>query len=164
MSNPLAQDLDALRQTIEKTANLGPYAQEFHLTPPVGWLNDPNGLSQMGDTYHAYFQYSPFNPEGGVKMWGHSVSKDMIRWNYEGTALYPDQPFDVGGVYSGSAYVEDGTMHVFYTGNVKLEDSDSYDYVNSGREANTVHVSSDDGTHFGPKRPVLGNEDYPMDD
>lgn len=164
MANPLAQDLDALRQTIEKTANLGPYAQEFHLTPPVGWLNDPNGLSQMGDTYHAYFQYSPFNPEGGVKMWGHSVSKDMIRWNYEGTALYPDQPFDVGGVYSGSAYVEDGTMHVFYTGNVKLEDSDGYDYVNSGREANTVHVSSDDGTHFGPKRPVLGNEDYPMDD
>ncbi len=164
MSNPLAQDLDALRQAIEKAANLGPYAQAFHLTPPVGWLNDPNGLSQLGDTYHAYFQYSPFNPEGGVKMWGHSVSSDMVRWTYEGAALYPDQPFDVGGVYSGSAYVEDGTMHVFYTGNVKLEDSDGYDYVNSGREANTVHVSSEDGAHFGPKHPVLGNADYPQDD
>ena len=164
MSNPLAQDLDALRQAIEKAANLGPYAQSFHLTPPVGWLNDPNGLSQLGDTYHAYFQYSPFNPEGGVKMWGHSVSKDMVKWTYEGAALYPDQPFDVGGVYSGSAFVEDGTMHVFYTGNVKLEDSEGYDYINSGREANTVHVSSEDGAHFGPKHPVLGNEDYPQDD
>lgn len=164
MANPLAQDLDALRQAIEKSANLGPYAQAFHLTPPVGWLNDPNGLCQMDDTYHAYFQYSPFNAEGGVKMWGHSTSDDMIRWSYEGAALYPDQPFDVGGVYSGSAYVEDGTMHVFYTGNVKLEDSDNYDYVTSGREANTVHVSSADGAHFGPKHPVLGNEDYPADD
>lgn len=164
MSNPLAADLDALRQAIEKNAELGPYAQAFHLTPPVGWLNDPNGLSQLGDTYHAYFQYSPFNPEGGVKMWGHSVSKDLVRWTYEGAALYPDQPFDVGGVYSGSAYVEDGTMHVFYTGNVKREDSDDYDYVTSGREANTVHVSSADGSHFGPKHPVLGNADYPQDD
>jgi len=164
MANPLSQDLDLLRQAIEKAADLGPYAQMFHLTPPVGWLNDPNGLSQLGDTYHAYFQYSPFNPEGGVKMWGHSTSHDMVCWTYEGTALYPDQPFDVGGVYSGSAYVEDGTMHVFYTGNVKLEDADGYDYVNSGREANTVHVSSSDGTHFGPKKPVLANEDYPADD
>ena len=164
MSNPLASDLDALRQAIEKNANLGPYAQSFHLTPPVGWLNDPNGLSQLGDTYHAYFQYSPFNPEGGVKMWGHSTSKDMIRWTYDGAALYPDQPFDVGGVYSGSAYIEDGTMHVFYTGNVKREDSDGYDYVTSGREANTVHVSSEDGRNFGPKKPVLVNDDYPVDD
>ena len=164
MANPLAQDLDALRQALEKTADLGPYAQAFHLTPPVGWLNDPNGLSQMGDTYHAYFQYSPFNPEGGVKMWGHSTSKDLVRWTYEGTALYPDQPFDVGGVYSGSALVEDGTMHVFYTGNVKLEDAEDYDYVTNGREANTVHVSTEDGSNFGPKKPVLRNEDYPADD
>ena len=164
MANPLAQDLNALRQAIEQSANLGPYAQCFHLTPPVGWLNDPNGLCQLDGTYHAYFQYSPFNPEGGVKMWGHSTSADMVRWEYQGTALYPDQPFDVGGVYSGSAYVENGTMHVFYTGNVKLEDAEGYDYVTSGREANTVHVSSADGANFGPKHPVLGNEDYPTDD
>ncbi|MBR3325857.1 MAG: glycoside hydrolase family 32 protein [Atopobiaceae bacterium] len=165
MSNPLAADLDTLRKIVESNANQGRYAQEFHLTPPVGWLNDPNGLSQLGDTFHAYFQYSPFNAEGGVKMWGHSTSKDLVRWTYEGTALYPDQPFDVGGVYSGSALVEDdGTMHVFYTGNVKREDSETYDYVTSGREANTVHVTSKDGQHFSHKRLVLGNDDYPEDD
>ena len=164
MSNPLAADLDTLRKIVESSANHGRFAQEFHLTPPVGWLNDPNGLSQLGDTFHAYFQYSPFNAEGGVKMWGHSVSKDLVRWTYEGTALYPDQPFDVGGVYSGSALVEDGTMHVFYTGNVKREDSEGYDYVMSGREANTIHVTSTDGQHFSHKRLVLDNADYPEDD
>ncbi|MDO4538207.1 MAG: glycoside hydrolase family 32 protein [Coriobacteriales bacterium] len=164
MSNPLAADLDTLRKIVEENANQGRFAQEFHLTPPVGWLNDPNGLAQLGDTFHAYFQYSPFNAEGGVKMWGHSTSKDLITWAYEGTALYPDQPFDVGGVYSGSALVEDGTMHVFYTGNVKREDEEGYDYVNSGREANTIHVTSRDGQHFSHKRLVLDNEDYPADD
>ena len=164
MSNPLASDLNTLRKVVEQNANPGRFAQTFHLVPPVGWLNDPNGLCQLGDTYHAFFQYSPFSAEGGVKMWGHSTSHDMVRWTYEGTALYPDQPVDVGGVYSGSAYVEDGVMHVFYTGNVKREDDTEYDYVNSGREANTVYVTSTDGVNFGPKKLVMANADYPGDD
>lgn len=46
----------------------------------------------------------------------------MIDWEYQGTALYPDQPFDCHGVYSGSAFIEDGKMYLYYTGNVKLED------------------------------------------
>ena len=29
----------------------------YHMTPYVGWLNDPNGLVQIGDTYHIYHQY-----------------------------------------------------------------------------------------------------------
>lgn len=164
MSNPLANDLDTMRRAVERTATPGRFAQAFHLVPPVGWLNDPNGLCQLGDTYHAFFQYSPFSAEGGVKMWGHSMSSDMVIWFYEGTALYPDQPVDVGGVYSGCAFVEDEVMHVFYTGNVKLEDGGEHDYVSSGREANTVHVVSTDGINFGPKRLVLSNDDYPADD
>ena len=36
-----------------------------HLMPPVGWLNDPNGLCQKDGVYHIYFQYSPFDAEGG---------------------------------------------------------------------------------------------------
>ena len=111
MANPLASDLNTLRQALERTANPGRFAQTFHLVPPVGWLNDPNGLCQLNGIYHAFFQYSPFSAEGGVKMWGHCTSRDMVRWTYEGTALYPDQPVDVGGVYSGCACVEDGVMH-----------------------------------------------------
>lgn len=28
----------------------------FHAEPELGWLNDPNGLVQVGDTYHIYHQ------------------------------------------------------------------------------------------------------------
>ena len=42
------------------------------------------------------------------------------------------------GVYSGSALAEEETLHLFYTGNVKLDGD--YDYINNGRCANTLHV------------------------
>ena len=138
------------------------YREKLHLMPPVGWLNDPNGLCQLNGIYHAFFQYSPFNAEGGVKMWGHYTSEDMIDWEYQGVKLYPDQPFDCHGVYSGSAFIEDDKMYVYYTGNVKLEDGD-FDYINTGRESNTVLVVSEDGKTFGSKKELMRNVDYPSD-
>ena len=160
----LTNDLIQLTADAEKKGSAdGRFRQKLHLMPPTGWLNDPNGLCQFKGIYHAFFQYSPFNAEGGAKMWGHYTSKNMIDWEYQGVMLYPDQPFDCSGVYSGCAFLEDGEMYLYYTGNVKLEDSDDYDYVNSGREANTVLVTSTDGINFGPKRLLMRNSDYPSD-
>ena len=95
-------------------------------------------------------------------MWGHYTSEDMIDWEYQGVKLYPDQPFDCHGVYSGSAFIEDDKMYVYYTGNVKLEDGD-FDYINTGRESNTVLVVSEDGKTFGSKKELMRNVDYPSD-
>lgn len=164
--NALTRDLIRLTEKAEAekpSAADSRFRQEIHLMPPTGWLNDPNGLCQFGGVFHAYFQYSPFHAEGGVKMWGHCTSRDMVRWEYQGAVLYPDQPFDCHGVYSGSAFTEDGVMYVYYTGNVKLEDRADYDYVNTGREANTVLVTSRDGQSFGPKQLLMRNADYPSD-
>lgn len=162
--NALTRDLIRLTENAEKSAQTDRrFRQKVHLMPPVGWLNDPNGLCQFGGVYHAFFQYSPFNAEGGVKLWGHCTSKDMIEWEYQGAALYPDQPFDCHGVYSGSAFIEDGVMYLYYTGNVKLEDRTDYDYVNTGRESNTILVTSRDGKTFGQKQELMRNTDYPAD-
>ena len=159
----LTADLKRLTEAAEKKAEgKDPFRQKIHLMPPVGWLNDPNGLCQFQGIYHGFFQYSPFNPEGGVKMWGHYTSSNMIDWEYQGVPLYPDQPFDCSGVYSGAAFIEDGEMFLYYTGNVKLEDGE-YDYINTGRQANTVLVSSRDGIHFSRKKKLMDNRDYPSD-
>lgn len=161
--NALTRDLEKLTAQAESMApDHQKFRQKFHLMPPVGWLNDPNGLCQFQGIYHFFFQYSPFDVNGGAKLWGHSTSTDMVHWEYQGACLYPDQPFDCNGVYSGSAFLEDGTMYLYYTGNVKLEDGD-YDYIHSGREGNTVLVASQDGVHFGPKRLLMRNSDYPSD-
>lgn len=161
--NALTKDLIKLTETAENNAvKNGRFRQKFHLMPPTGWLNDPNGLCQYGGVYHAFFQYSPFDVEGGVKMWGHCTSTDMTNWEYEGVSMYPDQPFDCHGVYSGAALIEDGVMYLYYTGNVKL-DQEGCDYICTGREANTCLVVSEDGKHFGRKEELMRNTDYPSD-
>ena len=120
----------------------------YHLMPETGWLNDPNGLCQFQGLYHIYYQYTPFEPTGEIKLWGHYTTRDFIHYKQEEPVLFPDQDMDAHGVYSGSAYVEDKTIHYFYTGNVKLFDRDDYDYIMGGRVSNTIHFTSQDGVSF----------------
>lgn len=86
----------------EETAK-DPMRLKFHLMPKTGWLNDPNGLCQFHGTYHIYYQYTPFEPTGELKLWGHYTTKDFISYIDEGPVLFPDSEFDAHGVYSGSA-------------------------------------------------------------
>ncbi len=141
--------------------NQDPWRLKFHLMPPTGWLNDPNGLCQADGVYHVFFQYSPFDAGGGEKFWGHYTSTNLRDWEYRGAPLAPDEAFDKDGVYSGSAFVEEKKIYLFYTGNVKQPGG--HDYVMSGREGNTILVESEDGIHFGEKQLLMTNEDYPSD-
>ena len=137
------------------------WRQRIHLEPRKGWLNDPNGLCFFDGRYHVYFQFSPDSPKGaGRKCWGHFESSDDAEtWTYKGIVFEPDIPEDRSGVYSGCSVVKDGIIHIFYTGNVKLPGD--YDYVTSGREANQIHVTTEDGQIMSPKKIILRNSDYP---
>ena len=132
----------------------------FHLMAPTGWLNDPNGLCQLGDQYHVFFQYAPYDAKGsGPKGWGHYRTKDWCEFEYMPVPLLPDEEFDRNGVYSGSSFIDDKGMHLFYTGNVKLPGD--HDYTTSGSLADTVLVESADGIHFGKKQVVIHTAQYP---
>ncbi len=138
----------------------GKWRQSIHLEAPHGWINDPNGLCYFGGYYHVYFQYSPDSADGGGrKCWGHYRSKDLTEWEFTGTVLFPDTPDDKDGVYSGCAIVDNDTLHIFYTGNVK-EDGE-HDYITSGRGANVIHVTTKDGINMSRKTVLLRNSDYP---
>lgn len=138
-----------------------PWRLKFHLMPPVGWLNDPNGLCCCNGMYHIYFQYTPFDANGGLKLWGHYQSRDLIHFEYTGVPILPDTHLDCDGAYSGSALVEGDAINIFYTGNVKLEGD--YDYINSGRISNTIWFKSQNGLTFDAKKCVLSTNDYPAD-
>lgn len=89
----------------------------FHLTPRVGWMNDPNGFSYYGGQYHLFYQYHPYSTKWGPMHWGHAVSKDLLHWTYLPTALAPDTAADQDGCFSGSAVtIPDGRQALLYTG------------------------------------------------
>ena len=158
---------DAFQKVREELNRMGgtvascPFRTRFHIMPPVGWLNDPNGLCQFRGVFHAYFQYSPLNVHGGGGYWGHCVSRDLLTWDYQEPVLAADTEEDKSGVYSGSALVEDGRMYLFYTGNVKQPGD--YDYIDAGRISTQLLVESEDGQAMSAKEKLLGMEDYPED-
>ena len=159
LTSILAAELIKIEETAAMDRELQKQRLTHHLMPPTGWLNDPNGLCYFKGRYHVFFQYSPFDAEGGLKLWGHYSSEDLVSWRYEGVPLYPDSSYDCHGVYSGSAIVEDEKLHLFFTGNVKMDGD--YDHINNGREASTLHVESEDGIHFGVKEVAVDYQDYP---
>lgn len=161
--NILGQDLQRLAAHTAREARprlaADPYRQRFHLMPPVGWMNDPNGLCFDGTFYHVFYQYGPFDPTGGVKFWGHYRSRDLLRWDSLPPMLCPDEPWNVHGVYSGSALAEDGRLYLYYTGNVLH--GGAHDYTHSGREHNTALAVSSDGVTVDSNECLMHNCDYP---
>lgn len=138
------------------------YILNFHLIPPSGWLNDPNGLCQFKGVNHIYYQYTPFDATWGMKLWGHYTTEDWISYKEYEPFIFSDIADDRDGVYSGSAFIKDDEIYFYYTGNVKHTDK-KYDYISAGREQNTIMIKSNDGFTYDEKKTLLKNIDYPED-
>lgn len=96
----------------------------FHIAPPSGWLNDPNGFSVYNGKMHMFYQYHPYSTEWGPMHWGHYISEDFIKWEELPVALAPDKGYDLAGCFSGSAIeTEEGHM-LIYTGVMEREKED----------------------------------------
>lgn len=113
------------------------YRLNYHLTPPCGWMNDPNGLIQFNGVYHAFYQFYPYAPEWGPMHWGHAISRDLVHWEHQPVALAPDQEYE-NGCFSGSAVNNNGVLTLIYTAH---HDS------KSPKELQCV-ATSRDGIHF----------------
>ncbi|RCR68859.1 glycoside hydrolase family 32 protein [Larkinella punicea] len=80
-----------------------PHRPQYHFSPKAHWMNDPNGMVYFNGTYHLFFQYYPDGTTWGPMHWGHATSKDMVRWQEQPIALFPDS---LGYIFSGSAVVD----------------------------------------------------------
>ncbi|HEU4788686.1 MAG TPA: glycoside hydrolase family 32 protein [Flavobacterium sp.] len=79
------------------------YRPQFHFSPEKKWMNDPNGLVFYKGTYHLFYQYFPGDIVWGPMHWGHATSKDLIHWEHQKIALFPDK---LGLIFSGSAVID----------------------------------------------------------
>ncbi|MDA9234474.1 glycoside hydrolase family 32 protein [Polaribacter sp.] len=139
------------------------YRPNFHFTPKANWMNDPNGMFYLNGTYHLYYQYYPDGNVWGPMHWGHATSTNMIAWEEQPIAIYPD---DLGLIFSGSAVVDvnntsgfgkDGIVPIvaMYTyHNMKGEQAGDLDF-----QTQAIAYSLDEGMTWVKydKNPVIPN-------
>lgn len=139
------------------------YRPNFHFTPKANWMNDPNGMFYLNGTYHLYYQYYPDGNVWGPMHWGHATSTNMIAWEEQPIAIYPD---DLGLIFSGSAVVDvnntsgfgkDGIVPIvaMYTyHNMKGEQAGELDF-----QTQAIAYSLDEGMTWVKydKNPVIPN-------
>ncbi|CAC9976098.1 glycoside hydrolase family 32 protein [Flavobacterium sp. WLB] len=99
--------------TVSNTAEEQMYRPHFHFTPKKGWMNDPNGMFFANGYYHLFYQHYPDGNTWGPMHWGHAISKDLIKWEEQPIALYPDKD---KYIFSGSAVVDTQNISGLGTG------------------------------------------------
>ncbi len=79
------------------------YRPQFHFSPAVNWMNDPNGLVYFNGQYNLFYQSNPYGNVWGHMSWSHSVSKDLLHWQHLPVALREENGIMM---FSGSAVID----------------------------------------------------------
>ncbi|MFN3015423.1 glycoside hydrolase family 32 protein [Vibrio coralliilyticus] len=124
------------------------FRPDWHISPPQGLLNDPNGFVYHDGQYHLFYQWYPHGCTHKDKYWAHLISKNLIEWQWQPVALTPSDWFDSHGVFSGHALSHGSELMLFYTGNVRIGE-------NRERHTTQCLATSKDGVNFDKYGPVI---------
>ncbi|MYB09576.1 MAG: glycoside hydrolase family 32 protein [Acidimicrobiia bacterium] len=122
----------------EALGHLAPTRPAVHLTPPRGWMNDPNGLCYLDGRWHAFYQHNPDDIVWGPMHWGHASSADLITWDHHPVALRPDE---LGTIFSGSAVIDHDNTAGFGAGALVAVFTQDLD----GHQRQSIAASVDSG-------------------
>ncbi|AGR41854.1 glycoside hydrolase family 32 protein [Spiroplasma diminutum] len=96
------------------------YRPTYHIAPPNGLLNDPNGLLFKDGQHYIHYQWSPLQPYHGYKHWMLVKTKDFVNYKDLGVSIIPNIEDEIHGAFSGSAFEEkNGDVTIYYTGNIE---------------------------------------------
>lgn len=126
----------------------------YHMTPPSGWLCDPQRPVFTNGAYQLYYLHSSQN--NGPGGWDRATTTDAVRFTHHGVAL-PERPnFPV---WSGSAVVDAANTAGFGAGAVIALATQPTNGVRKYQEQ-YLYWSTDGGTTFTAlPEPVIVNTD-----
>ena len=130
------------------------YRPDYHFTPQYGWTNDPNGMVYHNGEYHLFYQHNPYGSMWGNMNWGHTVTKDLKKWEHLPVAIAPDS---LGAIFSGSAVIDKNNTAGFG------KDAMVAIYTSAGQsQVQSIAYSLDNGRTFTKydKNPVLTDPNY----
>ena len=134
--------LDEYRRSAEYYTEL--FRPQFHFTPELNWMNDPNGLVFWNGEYHLFYQHNPLGNSWGHMSWGHAVSRDLIHWQHLPIALYEEYGVMI---FSGSCVADQNNSSGFGTSeNPPLVAI--YTGHGQGRQTQDLAYSLDNGRHW----------------
>ena len=97
--------------------NPDPHFPAYHVRPPAGHVNDPNGpfYDPVHRKYHLFMQYRSYHPPPattGIE-WAHFASDDLVTWRDLGVGIPSDGVGcpNAAGCFSGSAAVIKGAVY-----------------------------------------------------
>ncbi|WP_141433968.1 GH32 C-terminal domain-containing protein [Bacillus sp. 03113] len=90
---------------------------QYHAIPPQHWMNEPHAPFYFNGKYHLFYQKNASGPYFSNLHWGHWKSDDLVFWENEKTALFPQKgDLTPSGVWSGSAAIGPNDYpYLFYT-------------------------------------------------
>ncbi|MCI1922417.1 MAG: sucrose-6-phosphate hydrolase [Liquorilactobacillus nagelii] len=141
LDNHLLRDLTVTEkklwdEKVKQIAAQHSLRQVFHIEAPIGFLGDPNGFSFFQGEWYLFHQWIPRKTKKKMVYWRGLTSKDLVHWKSLPMTIDPDTKFDSHGAYSGSAWVNQGQLEIFYTGNVRNQENE--------REAYQIRATMDE--------------------
>lgn len=137
------------------------YRPKIHFSPEKGWMNDPNGMVYVDGVYHFFYQKYPYDTSWGPMHWGHATSRDLIHWEHQPIALYPDE---LGFIFSGSAVYDIQNSSEYGTNENPPIIAIYTSHHKDGLEQQSIAYSNDKGRHFEKSylNPVIKTREFPI--
>ncbi|MBM7839255.1 beta-fructofuranosidase [Alkalihalobacillus xiaoxiensis] len=141
----------AEQNTLLSSVSTSFWRQGFHIQPPYGLLNDPNGFTWFNGRFYLFYQWFPFGPVHGLKNWYQTSSAQLTNWESDGIALKPEYDHESHGIFSGSGLVYGDKLYLFYTANHRNDEWER-------KSSQCVAIMETDGTITKVKKPIIAKQ------
>ena len=144
---------------------------EYHFHAPAQWMDDPNGVIYYKGYYHMMYSLNPDTDKyragmvyktgssiwktsepdwtGGITVWGHARSKDLLHWEHLPVALYPETDNGEFYIWFGCTAINDEGIPVAIYTSIGYEDRNPTDSA-----IQHIWFGDDDLIEWRPKKGV----------